>query len=208
MEDVVDRGTAQAAKIDGFTIAGKTGTAAKIVNGAYSKSDYMSSFVGFLPSRKPVATIIVVIDSPRGGFYGGTVAAPVFKRIAEATLRHFGAPPTIDPPPAVLVKRESDAKGQVPVSAPANAPLVVRASIPRDCLPDMRGMGAREAIATLVRLGIKPRLRGTGMVVDQKPAPGMPLENVEEAELRLGRAPRSSDGAPFLPAVAVAGARQ
>jgi cell division protein FtsI (penicillin-binding protein 3) len=208
MEDVVDRGTAQAAKIDGFTIAGKTGTAAKIVNGAYSKSDYMSSFVGFLPSRKPVATIIVVIDSPRGGFYGGTVAAPVFKRIAEATLRHFGAPPTIDPPPAVLVKRESDGKGQVPVSAPANAPLVVRASIPRDCLPDMRGMGAREAIATLVRLGIKPRLRGTGMVVDQKPAPGMPLENVEEAELRLGRAPRSSDGAPFLPAVAVAGARQ
>jgi cell division protein FtsI/penicillin-binding protein 2 len=207
MEEVVERGTAQSAKVDGFTIAGKTGTAAKLVNGVYSKSDYMSSFVGFLPSRKPVATIIVVIDSPRGAYYGGVVAAPIFKRIAQATLRHFGVPPTINPPPAVMVKRESDANGQVPVSGPAVSPLVVPASIPPDCLPDVRGLGAREAIATLVRLGVKTRLKGTGMVLEQRPEPGTPLGDIEQAELRLGRLPRPQNAAPFVPAVGVTGAR-
>jgi cell division protein FtsI/penicillin-binding protein 2 len=65
MEQIVERGTATYAQIDGYTIAGKTGTASKLVNGRYSTSDYYASFVGFLPSRKPVATIIVVLDSPR-----------------------------------------------------------------------------------------------------------------------------------------------
>ena len=98
MEGVVDRGTAKASKIDGFTIAGKTGTAAKLVRGAYSKSDYMASFVGFLPSRKPVVAILVVIDSPHGkGYTGGAVAAPIFKRIAEAAIRHLGVPRVAQP---------------------------------------------------------------------------------------------------------------
>ena len=53
MEAVVERGTAKAAQIEGYTVAGKTGTAAKVVNGRYSDSDYNTSFVGFVPSRKP-----------------------------------------------------------------------------------------------------------------------------------------------------------
>jgi cell division protein FtsI/penicillin-binding protein 2 len=201
MEEVVERGTAQAAKIEGFTIAGKTGTAAKLVNGQYSKSDYMSSFVGFVPSRKPVATILVVIDSPRGAYYGGAVAAPVFRRIAEATLRHFGVPPTINPPPAVLVRRNNrDQIREQPVSGPSISPLVVPAVIPPDCMPDVRGLGAREAIATLVRLGVRPRVRGTGVVVEQKPEAGTRLEEVERAELKLGR-PLGTPAAPFATAV-------
>src|SRR5207302_759008 len=88
MEGVVERGTAKAAQIPGYTIAGKTGTAAKLVGGHYSHSDYNASFVGFLPSRKPAVAIIVTIDSPHSsaGYYGGAVSAPIFKRIAEATL--------------------------------------------------------------------------------------------------------------------------
>ena len=71
----------------------------KLVNGHYSKSDFNASFVGFAPSRKPAITIIVVIDSPHGhGYYGSVVAAPIFKRIAEASLRYLGVPPTINPP--------------------------------------------------------------------------------------------------------------
>jgi cell division protein FtsI (penicillin-binding protein 3) len=62
MEQIVDRGTATYAQLEGYTIAGKTGTASKLVNGRYSNTDYYSSFVGFLPSRNPVATVIVVID--------------------------------------------------------------------------------------------------------------------------------------------------
>ena len=108
MEQVVERGTATAAKIDGFTIAGKTGTAQKLVDHRYSHSDYNASFVGFLPSRKPALTIIVVIDSPHAnGYYGGTVAAPIFKRIAEESLRHLGIGPTINPAPPVLVARNT-----------------------------------------------------------------------------------------------------
>ena len=106
MEGVVERGTAKSAQIPGYTIAGKTGTAAKLVDGHYSKSEYNASFVGFLPSRQPALTIIVVIDSPHGnGYTGGVVAAPVFKRIAEASLRHLGIAPTVNPMPPVLAAR-------------------------------------------------------------------------------------------------------
>ena len=71
-------------------------------------TDYNASFVGFVPSRKPALTIIVVIDSPHGkGYYGGVVAAPIFQRIAEAALRHLGIPPTINAPPPVLVARHA-----------------------------------------------------------------------------------------------------
>ncbi len=92
MEEVVERGTAKTAQIPGFTIAGKTGTAAKLVNGRYSKSDYNASFVGFVPSRESG------VDDHRrhrlaarhSSTYGGVIAAPVFKRIAEASLRQIG----------------------------------------------------------------------------------------------------------------------
>ena len=109
MEQTVERGTATFAQIDGYTIAGKTGTAAKLIDGRYSHRDYFASFVGFLPSRNPVATIIVVIDSPHAhGYYGGPIAGPVFQQIAEATLRHFGVAPTLNAPPPVLVARSRD----------------------------------------------------------------------------------------------------
>ena len=96
------------AQMDGFTIAGKTGTSHKIVDGRYSQSDYNASFVGFVPSRSPALTILVMIDSPHAnGYFGGTVAAPIFKRIAEASLRHLGIGRTINPPAPVLVARNA-----------------------------------------------------------------------------------------------------
>ena len=124
MEGVVERGTATAAQVPGFTIAGKTGTAAKLVNGIYSRTDYNSSFVGFLPSRAPVVTILVMIDSPHAGrIYGGAVAAPIFKRIAEATVQHLGVSPSINPPPALLVaQRPVPPEVRTPAGAPAMAP--------------------------------------------------------------------------------------
>src|SRR4030095_6772297 len=103
MEDVVLRGTGKKAQLDDYQVAGKTGTAAKLVDGRYSHSDYNVSFVGFVPSRRPVLTILVVVDTPRNGSpYGGTVAAPIFRRIAEASLRQLAIPPEINPPPGVL----------------------------------------------------------------------------------------------------------
>ena len=119
MEDVVDRGTGERAKIAGYTVAGKTGTAKKLVNGSYrGHSDYNVSFVGFVPSRKPVFAIVVVVDSPHGvSPYGGVVAAPIFQRIADAALRHYGVPPSIDAPPPVLGDAPSETRGAAGVGS-------------------------------------------------------------------------------------------
>src|SRR4029077_3920699 len=107
MENVVTSGTAKRAQIPGYTIAGKTGTAQKLIDGQYSHADHYASFVGFVPSRDPALAIVVVIDSAKGpnGDHGGTVAAPIFKNIAEPALRYLGIPSTINPPSAVLVAR-------------------------------------------------------------------------------------------------------
>jgi len=90
---VVERGTGKAAQLAGYSSAGKTGTAQKIdPSGAYSKSHYVASFVGFAPVEKPAITILVVIDTPVGAIYGADVAAPVFKSIAEQTLSYLNIP--------------------------------------------------------------------------------------------------------------------
>jgi cell division protein FtsI (penicillin-binding protein 3) len=193
MEGVVERGTATAAQIDGYTIAGKTGTASKIVNGAYSKSDYNVSFVGFVPSRKPVFTIVVVVDSPHAAGvsrYGGTVAAPIFQRIADAALRHQGIPPSINPAPPVLVARH-DRVYEQPTSGPVAFPAIVTVagtSGGTDAVfPDLEGLSARDAVRVLARLGLSPRLHGAGRVVEQRPAAGSAMDASDVAILWLER---------------------
>jgi cell division protein FtsI (penicillin-binding protein 3) len=202
MEQVVERGTAKAAQMDGFTIAGKTGTAQKLIDGRYSRSEYNASFVGFIPSRKPALTIIVVIDSPHGnGYYGGTVAAPIFKRIAQESLRHLGIGPTINPAPPVLVARNTgDEMVPRPVSATRTIePSIVEPAEPEpagDVMPDLRGLSAREAVRTLTKLGMVARLTGDGFVVDQSPAAGTPLDAADACTLKLGRrVPATAAGA-------------
>ena len=192
MEQVVERGTATAAKIDGFTIAGKTGTAQKLVDHRYSHSDYNASFVGFLPSRKPSLAIVVVIDSPHAnGYYGGTVAAPIFKRIAQESLRHLGIGPTINPAPPVLVARNT-AEEMTP--QPVSASETVDPSAPPsdsvvddDVMPDLRGLSAREALRALTKIGMTARMSGDGFVLEQSPAAGSALGTVDACIIKLGR---------------------
>ena len=169
MEQIVERGTATYAQVAGYTIAGKTGTASKLVNGRYSNTDYYASFVGFLPSRNPVATIIVVIDSPHArGYYGGPIAGPVFQRIAEATLRHLGVPPTLNAPPPVLVARRTEQPEIQPARSQREASIVhVGASGDVRDLPDLRGLSAREALRVLTKIGLTARLTGNGVVTSQ-----------------------------------------
>ena len=85
-EGVVLRGTGKRAALEGYRAAGKTGTAQKIEGGRYSSSKYVSSFIGFAPLPKPKITILVQIDEPKGGHYGGDVSAPFFQKIAQETL--------------------------------------------------------------------------------------------------------------------------
>ena len=93
LRGVVVEGTGTAAAIPGYTVAGKTGTAAKIEpNGRYSTSRYVASFVGLVPASKPRLVVMVMVDEPRGGFYGGDVAAPAFREIARFNLQHLEIP--------------------------------------------------------------------------------------------------------------------
>ncbi len=191
MEDVVELGTGKRARMAGYTIAGKTGTATKLVNGRYSLSDHYASFVGFVPSRNPALAIIVVVDSPHGsnGHHGGTVSAPIFKRIAEATLRYLSIGPTINPTPPVLVTRLAD-NANVAAGAHAAEPVVsLVADGPPGTVPDLRGLSARQAVRTLVKLGLIVHVRGDGFVVSQEPAAGAPIESGGACRLVLQRAP-------------------
>jgi cell division protein FtsI (penicillin-binding protein 3) len=196
MEAVVERGTGEAAQLPGYQVAGKTGTATKVINGRYSGSEYHASFVGFVPSRRPALTVLVVIDSPHGkGYYGGVVAAPIFKRIAEASLRHLGVPPTINPMPPVLAARAESAGEARPASARSTELMAVRPTSPTEGLmPDLRGLGAREALRTLAQVGFAARITGDGFVVDQRPAPGVPLERGDTCALTLKRSGAGTNG--------------
>ncbi|MGE3579373.1 MAG: penicillin-binding protein [Vicinamibacterales bacterium] len=189
MEAVVERGTGSKSKVAGYSVAGKTGTAQKIVNGRYSNTEYNVSFVGFVPARQPVYTIVVVVDSPHGvPPYGGTVAAPIFSRIAEAALRHGGVTPTAAPAPPILL---TDDDSQPP--PPREIPAIVSISHPgpsgASVVPDLRGLSGREAVQTLARLGLAVRLNGGGAVARQMPEPGEPLEPGATATLWLERQP-------------------
>ena len=189
MEQVVERGTATFAQIDGYTIAGKTGTSHKLENGRYSQTDFNASFVGFLPSRAPVVAIIVVLDSPHAqGHFGGPIAGPVFQKIAQAALRHYGIAPTINPPLPVMVARRMEEFQ--PASNRDVASLVPAEQVngARE-LPDLRGLSAREALRVLTRFGMAARLTGDGIVISQRPAPGSVIDSGATCELRLDRAP-------------------
>jgi cell division protein FtsI (penicillin-binding protein 3) len=191
MEGVIERGTAKAARIPGFTIAGKTGTAHKLENGRYSSSDYNASFVGFLPSRKPVVTILVVIDSPHGshGYFGGSVAAPAFKRIAETTMRYLGVAPNLAPAPVVFAQQHSGPRDDAPGATPRVTIVRTAATEVADSrvMPDLIGLNAREAIRVLARVGMTPRVNGDGIVVQQDPRPGSPVDRGTVCSLALGR---------------------
>jgi cell division protein FtsI (penicillin-binding protein 3) len=86
-------GTAEEAQVPGYTLAGKTGTAEKAIKGGYSKTDFIASFIGFAPAKDPRLLVAVMVDTPRGDIYGGTVAAPAFERIMEFALPYLKIPP-------------------------------------------------------------------------------------------------------------------
>jgi cell division protein FtsI/penicillin-binding protein 2 len=190
MESVVERGTAKAAQLEFYRVAGKTGTAAKLVGGRYSTRDYNASFIGFVPSRRPAMAVLVVIDSPHAkGYYAGSVAAPVFKRVVQAALRHLAVPPSVNPVPPVLVASATDASRAA--AQPARATAVLQASamhVPQEGLmPDLRGLSAREALRMIAQLGLTAQLRGNGVVVNQSPEPGLPVDRGVACRLWLKR---------------------
>jgi cell division protein FtsI/penicillin-binding protein 2 len=94
LQRAVIKGTGKAAQVPGYRVAGKTGTAQKPTPEAgFRSGKYIASFVGYLPGPRPRVAILVTLDEPHGGYYGGVVAAPVFKTIASQAMSHLGIPP-------------------------------------------------------------------------------------------------------------------
>jgi cell division protein FtsI (penicillin-binding protein 3) len=197
---VEEGGTGVEAAMTGFRVAGKTATAQKVdpATGKYSADKYTASFVGFVPADKPRLVVAVVLDEPMIGRYGGDLAGPVFRRVAEASLRYLGVPPsnsipkiktvtrTGDPAEATLAAMKIDGAGGAklgtlpseksdPASGAAGPGAAAGPPPPSSVrVPDAMGMGARDAVRTVGNAGLVPLVEGTGRLVKQVPVPGTP----------------------------------
>ena len=112
-------GTAPKAEMEHYTVAGKTGTAQKVENGQYVRGKYISSFIGFFPADDPELCISVVLDEPRGAFYGGQTAAPIFRQIAERAASYLNIRPDRVEEPGRLPMFEAGAEARPPRTASA-----------------------------------------------------------------------------------------
>jgi cell division protein FtsI/penicillin-binding protein 2 len=196
MEGVVLQGTGTNARVSGYHIAGKTGTAKKVLpgSGIYTTNEYFASFGGFGPLRDPALVGFVVLDTPRGGFYyGGLVAAPVFSKIMADALAYLRVAPDDDPWEArrdeLKARADKDAAKRKPKreAKTVDDPPALLVTSPGQ-VPDLRGKTAREAVASLVARGYLARLDGTGVVVRQLPAAGTSLQAGSACSLHLGDA--------------------
>ena len=111
-----DGGTASGAEIRGYDMAGKTGTANIAIDGHYSDSAYVASFIGMVPTDHPRLLVAVVVDQPQGSIYGGSVAAPAFQKIVGWAVPYFGIPPRCTRPAGAAA---SAARAALDPSAPA-----------------------------------------------------------------------------------------
>jgi len=146
-------------------VAGKTGTAQKAYRGSYPPDKVIASFAGYVPADRPRLVILVVVDEPKGEQYGGAIAAPVFREIAEGALRYLAVAPSIPARSVGVPPTQLAAFSQVPRSASGG----------RAAVPDLVGLDARAAIAKAVAAGLAVRAVGSGVVQTQKPTPGEAL---------------------------------
>lgn len=110
MKTVIARGgTGVRAALESYSVCGKTGTAKKITaEGTYAEGNYTASFIGYTPSEKPAISVLVIIDEPRGKYYGGLVAAPVFRKIAHQTLNYLNIAPDLKPEQLAIAGQSED----------------------------------------------------------------------------------------------------
>lgn len=183
MEGVTDEGgTGVKASVEGYTVAGKTGTAQKVdpVTRGYSASKRIGSFVGFVPVKNPRLTILVVIDEPKTSSYGGVVAAPAFGEIALQSLCYLKVPPS-KPAKAAL-------KGSCEAKAPKKQDSIITADeavleeeVGGSTMPDFHGLSIKQVLRIAGNRDLNVKIIGSGRAIDQNPQPGhkiMPTDQV------------------------------
>ena len=212
LEGVTLHGTAKKAQLDGYSAAGKTGTAQKIDprTKTYSATKFVGSFVGFAPVSNPQVVIIVVIDEPAGAYHGGDVAAPIFREVAEQILPNLGVMPDIEtsPVPELIAQVNEDPEraakrreeqAQSEQQRQATMPTVdsnggrggevVYAVATRKAMlmPDLRGRSVRDVARTCAQLGLQVEARGEGKVLKQSPSAGTEVSTGQLIYVDFGR---------------------
>ena len=195
-EGVTLHGTARKAQLNGYTAAGKTGTAQKIDprTRTYSTTKYIGSFVGFAPVQNPAVVIVVVIDEPQGAYHGGDVAAPVFREIAEQILPELNITPDLEiksapqliaqvaqasPKTREEEQRQSEQRAATLPTVAArrfsngtNEVVFAVATRRGALMPDLRGQSVRDVARTCAQLGLRLEARGEGRALRQTPEAG------------------------------------
>jgi cell division protein FtsI (penicillin-binding protein 3) len=162
-------GTGVMAGVEGFEVAGKTGTAQKpdLAHGGYAAKKRVASFIGFVPADDPRLVLLVLVDEPEVNVYGGVVAAPVFRNIARGVLRHLGVVPD-KPEPLSLPAGQEETLVRLERKN-GNGSAKREGSLD---VPDFVGLSLREAVGKARALKLKVEIRGNGYVIKQSPAPG------------------------------------
>lgn len=189
-------GTAIGARINGFDVGGKTGTAQKVENGVYHATKRVASFIGFFPIDDPELLILVVVDEPKGQTYGGLVAAPAFRNIGSKTAYYMNLSPSsrtassgvASPPQSVAAPTKSvhgSTRPSVPVAqvATSSAPGTV-------AMPDLTGLSMGRVVDILSVFPAKLALSGSGVAVSQSPPPGVAVESGTTVRVVFGGAGR------------------
>jgi cell division protein FtsI (penicillin-binding protein 3) len=174
------KGTGKRARLDGWRVAGKTGTAQKAdpVTGGYSADRRFSSFVGFAPADAPRVVIGVFVDEPKGDVYGGEVAAPAFREVAEYAMKMLGVPPggallaAAQPAPAAPAASTGEEEEEEPPAVEAADRRAARLPTGGVAVPSLAGLPARAAIRRLEDSDLAAEIAGSGRVVSQTPAAG------------------------------------
>ena len=175
-------GTAVEAAIPGFRVAGKTSTAQKVdpSTGKYSTEKFTAVFVGFVPVEHPRLVVGVVLDEPMIGRYGGDLAGPVFRRVAEASLRCLGVTPSAGSAKVASFRREADSAAATlaaikpaPLAPPAPPSTLAGPPPPGSVrVPDATGLAAHDVVLSVSKAGLVPQIEGWGRAVRQSPGPG------------------------------------
>jgi cell division protein FtsI (penicillin-binding protein 3) len=224
MEGVILHGTGKVARLDGWTAGGKTGTAQKIDpnTGRYSQTNVIASFSGFAPINNPAVTILVSIDSPAGHPHdGATVAAPVFKKIAEQVLPYLDVPRDVPVSPQLIqtsyhkksaaddaslddlsptdfnAQPELNDEAAKPEAAKTRSPNSPEVLMSADeggdiVVPDFLGKTMRDVSEGCMRLGLNPVLVGTTLAVQQTPAAGAKVRRGTKVTVEFGDIPAHS----------------
>jgi cell division protein FtsI/penicillin-binding protein 2 len=193
---VVESGTGTAAHIPGWSIAGKTGTAQKFIDGEYSRTKFVSNFVGFFPAEDPVLLGAFLLDEPRYGYHwGGVGAAPLFKRVMERIINmddsiRIPSPRSEPRPEPVLVANPVQPIAQllpsVPVPLQTTGIFLSTVDSPQSVVvPEVRGMSLRKAITVLRQRKLRTKINGSGRVIWQSPPPGTKVSRGSICEIGL-----------------------